>query len=435
MNKQKPSLNVVFLGHFNSGKSTILGHFVYKAGWVDQRRIDKFEKESSEVGRGTYKYAWVIDRLKTEREKGITIKPSNQGVNTQKMNLNLINVPGHPDFMKNFIYGASQADVAVLVVSASESEFEKGVAKDGQTREHLLIARGLGIEKIIVLVNKMDDTTVNYSETRFIEIKNQTGKILDRLGFYTNKIPFIPVSGWKGENLVSLSPNMEWYKGKTFLSVIEELKIPKRLIELPLRMAIADVFKISGIGTVSIGKVETGMIKRHQSISIFPTKLTSPVMSIERFFAIHQTGVAGDFIGICTKGILVSKIKKGMVIGDLENDPPRYTTQFTAQINVIYHPTEIKAGYFPNVFCSVAHCPCRIEKILLKFNPNNADEKEIQNPESLKKGDSAIVVLKPLRQICFETFEEYPPLGRIILRDSRFTIGYGFITSTTKINN
>ncbi|KAJ6228948.1 elongation factor 1-alpha 1 [Anaeramoeba flamelloides] len=435
MNKQKPNLNVVFLGHVGCGKSTIQGHFIYKCGGIDKRSIDKYEKEGSWMGKESVKYVWVTDRLRIERESGFSVKQSYWRVITQKMNLSVINVPGRSKFMKNFIRGASQADVAVLVVSAAGSEFEKGVAKDGQTREHLLIASGLGIKQLIVLVNKMDDKSVNYSETRFMEIKKQTNKILDRLGFCASKIPFIPVSGWRGDNLVGQSTNMRWYKGKTLVYAIDEFKVPKRLTELPLRMPVSDSYKVNGVGIVSIGKVETGIIKPNQQIIIFPTTLTSPVVSVEHFFGLIPKAVAGDFIGICTKGIARYKIKKGMVIGDRENDPPRFVSQFTAQVSVLYHPTSIQVGYVPNVFCNVAHGPCRIEKILIKFNPKNADEDEIKNPDLIKKGESAIMVFKPLRPICVETFERCPALGRIILRDSRFTIGYGTITQTTKIDN
>ncbi|KAJ6234155.1 elongation factor 1-alpha 1 [Anaeramoeba flamelloides] len=432
--RQKKKANVAFVGHLNSGKSTLLGHFIYKLGGIDMRSLQKFEQESEKIGKGSYKYAWILDKTKEERERGLTIKPSNWMVHTSNYVLNMINLPGHCDLVKNFLWGAFEADVAILVISAIKSEFEEGIASNGQTREHLLMLFALGIKQVIVVVNKMDDKTVNYSETRFKEIRSELSKLMGVLGFNQNEVPFIPISGWKGENFYSAPTTMKWYKGETFLSSLESIQIPQRLTELPLRMPIIDVFKISGVGIVAVGKVESGSLDCTITTKVSHLQKAVKIRSIESFHQSLEKAVSGDYVGINVLDVEKNELKRGMVFGALNNDPPCLVSEFTAEVIIVNHPTKIKVGYTPVFYVHTANCACRLERIIQKCDPKNADESIEKSPLYIENAETAIVVLKPLKPLCVESFDQNPKLARFIIRDSKITIGYGIIKSTVKID-
>ena len=241
MGKEKVHMNVVVIGHVDAGKSTTTGHLIYKCGGIDKRTIEKLEKESYEMGRGSFKYAWVLDKLKSERERGITIDISLWRFESEKRNYTIIDAPGHRDFIKNMITGTSQADVAFLIVAAPTGEFEVGISKDGQTREHALLAYTLGVKQIIVAVNKMDDKTVNYSQARFNEIQSELCNFVKKVGYNPTKVPFIPISGWSGDNMLEKSSNMPWWSGPTLLEALDSMEEP---VEKPLRIPLQDVYKM-----------------------------------------------------------------------------------------------------------------------------------------------------------------------------------------------
>merc|ERR1711977_527457 len=281
MGKEKDRINLVVIGHVDSGKSTTTGHLIYKCGGIDKRTIEKFEKESSEAGKGSFKYAWVLDKLKAERERGITIDISLWKFETEKFHFTIIDAPGHRDFIKNMITGTSQADVAILMIASPPGEFEAGISKDGQTREHALLSFTLGVKQMIVCVNKMDEKTVNYSEARFKEIKKEVKSFLEETGYKVKKVQFIPISGWHGDNMIEKSTNMPWYKGKTLYEALDKLKQPKRPIDKPLRLPLQDVYKISGIGTVPVGRVETGVLKPGVAVTFGPLGTSTEVKPVE----------------------------------------------------------------------------------------------------------------------------------------------------------
>jgi len=426
MPKQKIHVNLVVVGHVDAGKSTTTGHLIYKCGGIDKRTIEKFEKESSEMGKSSFKYAWVLDKLKAERERGITIDIALWKFETTKYYFTIIDAPGHRDFIKNMITGTSQADVAILVIAAGVGEFEAGYAKTGQTREHALLAYTLGVKQMICLINKMDDKSVKYSKARFDEIKQEMKKFLKTVGYKPKKIPFIPISGWVGDNMLSNSKNMPWYKGDFVLKALDKIKPPKRPSDKPLRLPLQDVYKIGGIGTVPVGRVETGQLKPGMSVTFAPVMLTTEVKSVEMHHEAMEVASPGDNVGFNVKNISLKQIRRGMVAGDAKKDPPQKTKNFNAQVIVLDHPNKIMAGYTPVLDCHTAHVACRFDKLLVLMNKRTGEVVE-KNPKSVKSGQAAIIQMIPSKPMCVETFKDYPPLGRFAVRDMRKTVAVGVI--------
>jgi elongation factor 1-alpha len=431
MGKDKAHINVVVIGHVDSGKSTTTGHLIYKCGGIDKRTMEKFEKESAELGKGSFKYAWVLDKLKAERERGITIDIALWKFETTKYVFTIIDAPGHRDFIKNMITGTSQADVAVLVVASGTGEFEAGISANGQTREHALLAYTLGVKQMIVVVNKMDDKSVNYSEKRYNEIKEEIGGYLKKIGYKAETIPFIPISGWHGDNMIEKSSNMPWWKGPTMLEALDALQVPKRPVDKALRLPLQDVYKIGGIGTVPVGRVETGALVPGMVVQFAPTGLTTEVKSIEMHHEQVQRAEPGDNVGFNVKNVSVKEIRRGFVCGDSKNDPPFEVQDFTAQVIVLNHPGNIHAGYSPVLDCHTAHIACKFAELVTKVDKRSGKELEA-NPKSVKKGDAAIIRLEPSKPMCCESFVNYPPLGRFAVRDMRQTVAVGVIKSTQK---
>jgi elongation factor 1-alpha len=338
MPKEKKHVNIVVIGHVDAGKSTTTGHLIYKCGGIDKRTIEKFEKEAQEMGKGSFKYAWVLDKLKAERERGITIDIALWKFTTNKYEFTIIDAPGHRDFIKNMITGTSQADVAVLVVAAGKGEFEAGIDNNGQTREHALLAFTLGVKQMIVVVNKMDSDSVMWSEERYKEIVEATSQFLKRIGWKTEVIPFVPLSGWTGDNMLEASTNMPWYKGPTLLAALDGVEEPERPSSLALRIPLQDVYKIGGIGTVPVGRVETGVLKPGMVVTFAPVGLTTEVKSIEMHHEQVPEAIPGDNIGFNVKNVSVKEIRRGFVAGDAKNDPPVGVDDFLAQVMILTHP-------------------------------------------------------------------------------------------------
>jgi elongation factor 1-alpha len=443
MGKEKTHINIVVIGHVDSGKSTTTGHLIYKCGGIDERTIAKFEKEAQEMGKGSFKYAWVLDKLKAERERGITIDIALWKFETDKYYVTIIDAPGHRDFIKNMITGTSQADCAVLIVAAGVGEFEAGISKNGQTREHALLAFTLGVKQLIIGVNKMDSTEPPYSEKRFGEIQKEVETYIKKIGYNPKAVAFVPISGWHGDNMLEPSEKMGWYKGwnverkqgnasgKTLYQALDSILPPERPTDKPLRLPLQDVYKIGGIGTVPVGRVETGIIKPGMVVTFAPCNVTTEVKSVEMHHTAMPEASPGDNVGFNVKNVSVKEIRRGYVAGDSKNDPPRETDEFRAQVIILNHPGELHSGYAPVLDCHTAHIACKFQELLEKIDRRSGKVLE-QNPKMVKSGDAAIVEMKPGKPMCVENFSEYAPLGRFAVRDMRQTVAVGVIKSVKK---
>jgi elongation factor 1-alpha len=429
--KDKVHINLVVIGHVDSGKSTSTGHLIYKCGGIDKRTIEKFEKEAAEMGKSSFKYAWVMDKLKSERERGITIDISLWQFETPKYHFTIIDAPGHRDFIKNMITGTSQADCAILMIASPQGEFEAGISKEGQTREHALLSFTLGVKQMIVCCNKIDEKSMNYSEERYLEIKKEVSDFLKKVGYKPDAIPFIPISGWVGDNMLERSANTPWYKGPTLIEALDKIEPPKRPTEKALRVPLQDVYKIGGIGTVPVGRVETGILKPGMNVTFAPADVKTEVKSVEMHHESIPEAIPGDNVGFNVKGLSIKDIKRGYVCGDTKNDPPREVESFLAQVIIMNHPGQIENGYTPVLDCHTAHIACKFHEITAKIDRRTGKATE-EEPKFVKNGDSALIILKPTKPMCVEAFTEYPPLGRFAVRDMKQTVAVGVIKSTTK---
>lgn len=429
-NKEKPHLNIVVIGHVDSGKSTTTGHLIFKCGGVDDRTIEKFKKEAAEMGKGSFCYAWVLDKLKSERERGITIDIALWKFESPKYSFTVIDAPGHRDFIKNMITGTSQADVAILVIDSSQGGFEAGISKDGQTREHALLAFTLGVKQMIVCCNKMDDKTVKYDQKRYKEIKEEVAGYLKKVGYKPMKIPFVPISGWAGDNMIEKSANMPWYKGPYLLEALDNVNPPKRPTDKALRLPLQDVYKIGGIGTVPVGRVETGIVKPGIHAMFAPAGVVAEIKTVEMHHESLPQAVPGDNVGFNVKNVAVKDLRRGFVASDSKNSPAESIGSFDAQVIVMNHPGQISNGYSPVLDCHTAHVACRFAKILEKMDRRSGKKLE-DNPKFVKTGDACIVSLEPTKPMCVESFTEYPPLGRFAVRDMRQTVAVGVIKAVT----
>jgi elongation factor 1-alpha len=402
---------------------------IYKCGGIDERTIEKFEKEAKQLGKESFKYAWVLDKLKAERERGITIDIALWKFESQKYTFTIIDAPGHRDFIKNMITGTSQADVAILVVSSGIGEFEAGIGKDGQTREHALLAYTMGIKQVIVAINKMDSH--NYTEERFTDIKKEVIDYLKKIGFQEKNINVVAYSGFMGDNLIERSDKMPWYKGDTLLEALDKVEPPVRPIEKPLRLPLQDVYKITGVGTVPVGRVETGVIRAGILIAFAPGAVVTECKSVEMHHTTLEEAIPGDNVGFNIKGVNAKDLRRGNVASDSKNDPAKECASFNAQVIVLNHPNKIQAGYTPVLDCHTSHIACKFEKLLSKIDRRTGKEMESE-PKEIKNQEACIVQMVPQKPMCVETFSEYPPLGRFAVRDMKQTVAVGVIKLVDK---
>ena len=431
MGKEKIHVNLVVIGHVDSGKSTSTGHLIYKCGGIDKRTIEKYEKEAEEMGKGSFKYAWVLDKLKAERERGITIDIALWKFESETSVFTIIDAPGHRDFIKNMITGTSQADVAILMIASPTGEFESGWSKEGQTREHALLAFTMGVKQMICCCNKMDAPGADYKEDRYKEIKDEVSAYLKQVGYKIDTVPFIPISGWTGDNMLEQSTNMPWYKGDYLLKALNAIKPPKRPILKPLRLPLQDVYKISGIGTVPVGRVETGIIKPAMTLTFGPMGTSTECKSVEMHHEQVAEAIPGDNVGFNVKGLSVTDIKRGYVASDAKNVPAQDTESFNAQVIVMNHPGQIMNGYAPVLDCHTCHIACKFAEIESKMDKRTGQTTE-EFPKSIKSQDAAIVRMIPSKPMVVEAFAEFPPLGRFAVRDMKQTVAVGVIKSTIK---
>lgn len=410
----KPHMNLAIIGHIDHGKSTCVGRLLYDSGVVPKHVIEAYRKEAEAKGKGTFEFAWVMDNLKEERERGITIDIAHKRFDTPKYYFTIVDCPGHRDFVKNMITGASQADAAVLVVSAYDGVQE-------QTKEHVFLARTLGINQIIVLINKMD--MVKYDQKKYEAVKKDVSDLLKLVAYKPDQMLFIPASAFVGDNVKEKSANMPWYTGPTLFEALDTLKEPEKPVTLPLRLPIQDVYTISGIGTVPVGRVETGILKKGMTVSFMPANKVGEVKSIEMHHEEIPEALPGDNVGFNVRGIAKNDLRRGDVAGPAEK-PPTVADEFTAQIVILQHPSAITVGYTPVFHCHTAQVACTFTELKKKLDPRTGQTKE-ENPTFLKTGDAAIVTIKPSRPMVIEKVKEIPQLGRFAIRDMGTTIAAG----------
>ncbi len=425
MAKEKPHINIVFVGHVDHGKSTTVGRLMYDSGNLDEQALRKLKEKAQELGKAGFEFAFVMDNLKEERERGVTIDLQHKKFVTDKFEYTIIDAPGHKDFIKNMITGASQADVAFLVVAASE-----GVM--AQTKEHAWLCKTLGVGQLGVLVNKMD--AVNYDEAKYNKVKEEVGNLLKTAGFKVDETPFIPISGLKGDNVTKKSENMDWYKGPTLLEQLDLFKEPEKPTDLPLRLPIQDVYNITGIGVVPVGRVETGVMKIGDKVIVVParegTGVTGEVKTIEMHHEQIQKAEPGDNVGFNVRGIGKKDIARGDVLGPVDN-PPTIVKEFTAQIVVLNHPTVITKGYTPVFHIHTAQVACQFESIEKKLDPATG-QVVAENPDFIKNGDAAIVKLKPSKPLVIEKQSDIPHMSRFAIRDAGSTVAAGMCIDYVK---
>ena len=414
MAETKPHMNLIFIGHVDSGKSTTVGRLLYETGSFSEQDKAKIQKDIETLGKVDFEFAYFLDTSGEERKKGVTIDLSHEKFVTDKYEFTIIDAPGHVDFIKNMITGASEADAAVLVVDAKEGVMQ-------QTMEHVYLARVFGIKNLIIAMNKMD--LLNYDEAKYKEVKESVMKAVKASYPNAESLNYIPISSKNGENLKVKSDKMSWYTGPTLLEALNSLPLPDRPTQLPLRIPIEDVYSIQGVGTVPVGKVVSGIMKPGDKIIFEPSHVTAEVKSIQMHYQNLEQAQPGDNIGFNVRGVEKEQVKRGDIVG-LVSAPPTVATEFTAQIIVLNHPTAISAGYSPVLHAHTAQVPVKFKKILRRLDPKTGQTAE-ENPATIKQGDAAIVVLEPLKPLSIEKADVIPQLAGFAIRDMGLTIAAG----------
>ena len=417
----KPHINLVFIGHVDHGKSTTVGRMLYELGEVTEQTMKKYKDEAEKLGKGTFEFAWVMDSLKDERERGLTIDIAHKKFQTDKNFFTIIDAPGHRDFVKNMITGTSQADAAVLVCSV----------KDGiqpQTKEHAFLSKTLGVQQLILSLNKMDQ--VNYGEAEYNKVKDELTKLLTSIGYKADQIPFIPTSAYGGDNLTKKSENMSWYKGPTLLEALNTLTAPEKPVGKALRVPVQDLYTITGVGSVPVGRVETGVLKPGMKIVFMPSGAVGEVKTVEMHHEVLPQAEPGDNVGFNVRGIGKKDAKRGDVAGPVDN-PPTVAEEFTAQIVVLQHPSAITVGYTPVLHVHTAQVACTFIELVKKIDPKTGGVLQ-EKPEFLQTGDVAVVRLKPTKLLVIEPAKDFPQLGRFAIRDMGQTVAAGMVLEVKK---
>ncbi|MBU3896410.1 MAG: translation elongation factor EF-1 subunit alpha [Nanoarchaeota archaeon] len=424
----KPHMNLVTVGHVDHGKSTLVGRLLWDTNNITPEEFRKIKDLAKELKKETFEFAFVMDRLKEERERGVTIDIMHQRFDTAKYYFTVIDAPGHRDFVKNMITGASQADAAILVVSAKDGIQE-------QTKEHVFLLKVLGVKQLIVALNKMD--AIEYNEAKFNEQKANVDKLLKSVGYDTSKIQFLPVSAYKGDNIAhkedsdNKKDNMPWYKGNTIVQALDTLTIPEQPTDKPLRLPVQDVYTITGIGTVPVGRIETGTLKPNQTVIFEPSGVKGDVKTIEMHHEMVPQAGPGDNVGFSVRGIGKNDVKRGDVAGPVDN-PPTVAAEFTAQIIVLQHPNVITKGYTPVFHIHTSQTACKITEIMKKLDPKTGAVLQ-ENPDFIKAGDAAIVKCVPNKPLVIEDSKSFPELARFAIRDMGMTVAAGICLTVTPV--
>ena len=421
----KPHINMMTAGHVDAGKSTLIGRLLYDTGAIRDEEMRKLKDLAKELKKETFEFAFVMDTVKEERERGLTIDIMHRPFETNKWFFTIIDCPGHRDFVKNMITGAAQADVAILVISAKEGE---GIQE--QTKEHAWLLKVLGIGQILIAMNKMD--AANYSEQRYNQLKQEIiDKLLKPIGYKVDEIPFIPVSAFVGDNIAKKSPNMPWYKGPTLIEAFDQfIKEPEKPTQKPLRLPVQDVYSITGVGTVPVGRVETGILKVNDTIVFEPAGVKGEVKDIEVHHQKISEAKPGDNVGFNVRGIAKEQIKRGDVAGHV-NNPPTVAKEFTAQIIVLNHPTVITKGYTPVFHCHTSSVACTITEIIAKIDPRTGAVVQ-EHPDFIKTGDAAKIKATPTKPFVIEKNADFPELARFAIRDMAMTVAAGVCLDVVK---
>lgn len=450
-------MSVVIAGHVDSGKSTTTGHLLFKLGGISEREMQKLKEEAKVLGKDSFAFAFYMDTQKQERERGITIQCTTKEFFTPKYHYTIVDAPGHRDFIKNMISGASCADVAVLMVPADggfTTAIQKGDHKAnevmGQTRMHSTLLNLLGVSQLIVCVNKMDSDTAKYSEERYTEIRDEMRLMLKQTGWNPKTIenvPILPISGWMGDNLIEKSDKMAWWKGldmklddkttvhvDTLFDVLDKfVTLPKREDTAPLRMPVSGNYQIKGVGTVITGRIEQGTLKPGDEVVFLPTHTAANeckgrVFSIEMHHKALPQAVSGDNIGVNMKGLPKDNMPTTGNIMVMANDSSlKPATKFSATVQVLNHPGELKVGYTPIVYVRTDHSSCKMTKIIWKMGKETAGQK-VENPPHLKVGEVAEVEWAPQQPLVVDTFKNCPGLGRVAIMDGNSVVMIGKVS-------
>jgi len=452
-NAAKKHVSVVICGHVDSGKSTTTGHLLFKLGGISEREMQKLKDEAKVLGKDSFAFAFFMDTQKQERERGITIQCTTKEFFTTNYHYTIVDAPGHRDFIKNMISGASCADTAVLMVPA-DGGFTTAVAKGdhkasevmGQTRMHATLLNLLGITQLIVCVNKMDSDTAKYSEDRYKEIRDEMRLMLKQTGWnpkLIENIPILPISGWLGDNLIEKSTNMKWWAGldmkvedktvhlDTLLDALDKfVQLPKRDDSAPLRIPVSGNYQIKGVGTVITGRIEQGSLKPGDEVIFLPTHTAANeckgrVFSIEMHHKSLPVAYSGDNIGINMKGLPKDNMPTSGNIMVLSSDTAlKPATKFTATVQVLTHPGELKVGYTPIVYVRTDHSSCKLTAIVWKMGKETGGQK-VENPVMLKAGEVAEVEWTPQQPLVVDTFKSCPGLGRVAIMDGNSVVMIG----------
>ncbi len=424
MAKIKPIINVVFVGHVDAGKSTTIGRLMYDSGKLPEQELKKLREEAQKHGKAGFEFAYVMDKFKEERERGVTIDLSYQKLLTKNFEITIIDAPGHKDFVKNMITGASQADAAFLVVAA-----KSGV--EPQTKEHLWLLKTMGVSQLHVIINKMDD--VGYEEAKFNKVKEDVTSELKAVGYKIENVNFLAIASLHGENIFKKSEKMPWYKGPTLMEDLDNFTLPEKPTNLPLRMPIQDVYEITGIGTVPVGKIETGIMKVGQKIIVLPGRSGKGVPGEIRTVEMHHEqlpqGEAGDNVGVNLRGVGKKDMARGDVICDAAS-PATIAEEFVAKIAIINHPTVLAKGYTPVFHVHTAQVPCQFIELIEKYDPKTGAVAQA-NPDFLKNGDVAKVRIKPIGNLVIESQGVNPHMARFAIRDAGQTVAAGVCIEIT----
>jgi len=460
MTEGKQHVSIVICGHVDAGKSTTTGRLIFELGGIPQREMDKLKEEADRLGKGSFAFAFYMDRQKEERERGVTISCTTKEFFTESKHYTVIDAPGHRNFIKNMITGASQADVALLMVPA-DGNFTTAIARgnhkagevQGQTRQHALLINLLGVKQLLVGVNKMDADIAGYKESRYTEIKEEVQRMLERVGwpkaFISGSVPFLPISGWKGDNLIKKSENMDWWKGcdikngsvtthaDTLLDCLEKfVVIPERSTTSIARTPISGIYKIKGIGDVLSGRVEQGTVKPGEEVVFLPTHTSSTpcdgkIFTVEMHHKTVPAAVSGDNCGFNIKGLKKENMPRAGDVMVLKSDSTiNRAKAFTAQIRVLDHPGELKTGYCPIAFVRTGRSAVRMTKIDWKVGKETGNAK-LESPVSLKANEMAQAVFEPQAPFVVDTFKNCEGLGRVALMEGASVIMLGKVTSVT----